>query len=119
MRISNTAQTQAMRYNRSIQTPSTRTATQFSELISTKERANVDTLTRQSPSDDQKGSLSSADIQFLASEYDPKNMSQSKYDEFLEYLHDKGVISKDEMITVGYHGMATCPASLSSYSGHP
>ena len=115
MRISST-QMQTMRYKPSSQTPSTKLSTRFSGLLVTAGKTNADTFTKQVSPASQSGSLSSDDIRFLSSEFDPENMTQSQYDKLLEFLNDKGVLTKDEMISVGYHGMLSVSASLSSYS---
>lgn len=43
-----------------------------------------------------KGKLSKEEIEDLANKYDPTNMTQKEYDEFIEYLLDKGVINSKE-----------------------
>ncbi|MCG4705568.1 hypothetical protein GKE88_08340 [Flavonifractor plautii] len=40
--------------------------------------------------------LSESEIEELAKRYDPKNMSQAEYDDFIRFLQEKGVLSNIE-----------------------
>lgn len=53
--------------------------------------------------------LSEADIQALAEKYDPQNMSQAEYDEFIRYLEDKGVLSRLETSDLGMSRITIVP----------
>ena len=39
---------------------------------------------------------SESEIEELAKRYDPKNMSQAEYDDFIRFLQEKGVLSNIE-----------------------
>lgn len=45
--------------------------------------------------------LTDAEIQELAQKYDPQNMTQKEYDDFIYYLEKKGVLSKLETCDIG------------------
>lgn len=53
--------------------------------------------------------LSEADIQALAKKYDPQNMSQAEYDEFIQYLEGKGVLSRLETSDLGMSRITIVP----------
>lgn len=53
--------------------------------------------------------LSEADIQALAEKYDPQNMSQAEYDEFIRYLEGKGVLSRLETSDLGISRITIVP----------
>lgn len=53
--------------------------------------------------------LSEADIQALAKKYDPQNMSQAEYDEFIRYLEGKGVLSRLETSDLGMSRITIVP----------
>lgn len=53
--------------------------------------------------------LSEAEIQALAKKYDPKNMSQAEYDEFIQYLEGKGVLSRLETSDLGMSRITIVP----------
>lgn len=53
--------------------------------------------------------LSEADIQALAEKYDPQNMSQVEYDEFIRYLEGKGVLSRLETSDLGMSRITIVP----------
>lgn len=44
----------------------------------------------------------------LAAKYDPSNMTQEEYDSLLDDLVKEGILSKDELGPMGYHGMVVC-----------
>lgn len=48
-----------------------------------------------------KNTLTDAEINELAQEYDPQNMTQKEYDNFIRYLEEKGVLSKLETCDIG------------------
>ena len=41
----------------------------------------------------------------LAEKYDPSNMTQEEYDSFLDDLVEEGILSKNQLGQLGYHGM--------------
>ena len=45
--------------------------------------------------------LSEAEIQELAEQFDPKDMTQDEYDKFIQYLQEKGVLSRIETNDLG------------------
>ena len=53
--------------------------------------------------------LSEAEIQALAKKYDPQNMSQAEYDEFIRYLEEKGVLSPLETSDLGMSRVTIVP----------
>ena len=53
--------------------------------------------------------LSEAEIQALAEKYDPQNMSQAEYDEFIRYLEKKGVLSRLETSDLGMSRITIVP----------
>lgn len=53
--------------------------------------------------------LSEAEIEELAEKYDPQNMSQSEYDEFIQYLEEKGVLSRLETSDLGMSRITIMP----------
>ena len=53
--------------------------------------------------------LSEAEIQALAEKYDPQNMSQAEYDEFIRYLEKKGVLSRLENSDLGMSRITIVP----------
>ena len=53
--------------------------------------------------------LSEAEIQELAEKYDPQNMSQAEYDEFIRYLEGKGVLSRLETSDLGMSRITIVP----------
>lgn len=48
--------------------------------------------------------LSDNDYNYLSSKWNPNKMTQDEYDEFLDYLQDKGIISEEDKECVGYGG---------------
>lgn len=48
-----------------------------------------------------KNTLTDAEINELAQKYDPQNMTQKEYDNFIRYLEEKGVLSKLETCDIG------------------
>ena len=56
----------------------------------------------------QRATLTSGDISDLAAKYG-KNMSDEKYDAFLEELVDRGVLTDDEIWYLGYRGCIISP----------
>lgn len=48
--------------------------------------------------------LTKDDIAALAAQYNPGKMSQEEYDAFLEDLVERGVLSKQELVRLGYKG---------------
>ncbi len=48
--------------------------------------------------------LTDSDLAELAEKYDPSKMTQEEYDSLLEDLIDMGVLKKDEVGQLGYHG---------------
>lgn len=48
-----------------------------------------------------KNTLTDAEINELAQKYDPQNMTQKEYDDFIRYLEEKGVLSKLETCDIG------------------
>ena len=61
----------------------------------------------------QRTTLTSEDISDLAAKYG-KNMSDEKYDAFLEELVDRGVLTNDEIWYLGYKGCLITPAGMTS-----
>ena len=61
------------------------------------------------PEDFQRTTLTREEISELAAKYG-KNMSREKYDAFLEELVDKGVLTNDEILYLGYKGCIITPA---------
>ena len=53
--------------------------------------------------------LSEAEIQALAEKYDPQNMSQAEYDEFIRYLEKKGVLRRLETSDLGMSRITIVP----------
>lgn len=53
--------------------------------------------------------LSEAEIQALAKRYDPQNMTQDEYDEFIRYLEGKGVLSALETSDLGMSRVTIVP----------
>ena len=53
--------------------------------------------------------LSEAEIQALAEKYDPQNMSQAEYDEFIRYKKKKGVLSRLETSDLGMSRITIVP----------
>lgn len=53
--------------------------------------------------------LSEAEIQALAEKYDPQNMSQAEYDEFIRYLEKKYVLSRLETSDLGMSRITIVP----------
>lgn len=51
-----------------------------------------------------KAKLTDSDIAELAQKYNPNKMTQTEYDSFLDDLLDIGVLKKDEIGQLGYHG---------------
>lgn len=50
--------------------------------------------------------LNDEDYEYLASNWNPNQMSQDEYDEVLDFLQSKGVISEDDKGYVGYKGIS-------------
>lgn len=48
--------------------------------------------------------LSDNDYNYLSSKWNPNKMTQDEYDEFLDYLQDKGIISEEDKECAGYGG---------------
>ena len=48
-----------------------------------------------------KNTLTDAEMNELAQKYDPQNMTQKEYDNFIRYLEEKGVLSKLETCDIG------------------
>lgn len=64
------------------------------------------------------GAKSGIDYDYLAAKYDPENMTQEKYDEFLDYLQDVGEITQHEKEGIGYHGfLRVTPVTTASIPG--
>ena len=61
----------------------------------------------------QRTTLTSENISDLAAKYG-KNMSDEKYDAFLEELVDRGVLTNDEIWYLGYKGCIITPAGITS-----
>ena len=55
--------------------------------------------------------LSDNDYNYLSSKWNPNKMTQGEYDEFLDYLQDKGIISEEDKKYVCYGGHC-CVTSL-------
>lgn len=53
--------------------------------------------------------LSEAEIQALAKKYDPQDMTQDEYDEFIRYLQGKGVLSRLETSDLGMSRITIVP----------
>ena len=53
--------------------------------------------------------LSEAEIQELAKKYDPQDMAQDEYDEFIRYLEEKGVLSRLETSDLGISRITIVP----------
>lgn len=53
--------------------------------------------------------LSETEIKELAEKYDPQNMSQAEYDEFIRYLEGKGVLSRLETSDLGMSRITIMP----------
>ena len=53
--------------------------------------------------------MSEAEIQALAEKYDPQNMSQAEYDEFIRYLEKKYVLSRLETSDLGMSRITIVP----------
>ena len=49
--------------------------------------------------------LKDEDYEYLSGKWNPTQMTQDDYDEFLDYLQDKGIISKEDKEWVGYGGI--------------
>jgi len=56
--------------------------------------------------------LSAQEIQQLAAEYDPSNMSQKEYSEFIDLLVRKGVLGSDETYDLGLARVTLRPGQL-------
>lgn len=52
-----------------------------------------------------RAQLTDEDLADLSERFDPHNMTQDQYDEFLETLVDKKVLTRQEMQYAGYKGM--------------
>ena len=63
--------------------------------------------------DSQRTTLTSEDISELAAKYG-KDMSDEEYDAFLEELVDRGVLTNDEILYLGYKGCIIIPAGMTS-----
>ncbi|NBH70732.1 hypothetical protein D3Z51_01500 [Clostridiaceae bacterium] len=50
------------------------------------------------------GKLEDKDYEYLSSNWNPQNMTQKEYDEFLDFLQSKGVISEEDKKYVCYGG---------------
>lgn len=59
--------------------------------------------------------LSKEDLKELAERFDPNHMSQEEYDEFIDFLLDKGYLRQEETLRIGYHGVV-CFRSQSEMS---
>ena len=53
----------------------------------------------------ERAELTEEELASLAEKFDPHKMTQKEYDEFLETLVDKNVITKQEMQRAGYKGL--------------
>ncbi|MBM6725356.1 hypothetical protein [Pseudoflavonifractor phocaeensis] len=53
--------------------------------------------------------LSETEIQELAKKYDPQDMTQDEYDEFIRYLEEKGVLSRLETSDLGMSRITIVP----------
>lgn len=62
----------------------------------------------------QRTTLTRGEIAGLAAKYG-KNMSGEKYDAFLEELVDKGVLTNDEIMYLGYKGAVYTPPGVDSW----
>lgn len=49
--------------------------------------------------------LSDDDYNYLSSKWNPNKMTQGEYDEFLDYLQDKGIISEEDKKYLCYGGI--------------
>lgn len=55
------------------------------------------------------------DYQTLASKWNPTKMSQDEYDEFLDFLQDKGVLSEEDKKYLGHGGITSANFETSSW----
>ncbi len=51
--------------------------------------------------------LTEDELNELANKYDPTNMTREEYDSFLDDLVEQGILSKNELGPLGYHGFIT------------
>ncbi len=51
-----------------------------------------------------KSKLEDEDYKYLSSNWNPQNMTQKEYDEFLDFLQSKGIISEEDKKYVCYGG---------------
>lgn len=58
--------------------------------------------------------LSESEIEELAKRYDPKNMSQAEYDDFIRFLQEKGVLSNIEANNLGMSRCTVTPGYFES-----
>lgn len=55
------------------------------------------------------------DYQTLASKWNPTKMSQDEYDEFLDFLQEKGVLSEEDKKYLGHGGITSAKFETSSW----
>lgn len=53
----------------------------------------------------EKPGLNDEDYEYLSSTWNPNEMYQDDFDQFLDYLQNKGIISEDDKQIVGYKGI--------------
>lgn len=98
---------------------------EFVEAMIERERATQEKRAAQStynnPTDSlNRRELSRSELAELAAEladkYDPSNMTQEEYDSLLDDLLKEGILSKEELGLLGYHGMVVC-GTMSELAG--
>lgn len=63
-----------------------------------------DTSSISSTKSEPNGRLEDKDYEYLSSNWNPQNMTQKEYDEFLDFLQSKGIISEEDKKYVCYGG---------------
>ena len=63
-----------------------------------------DTSSISSTKAEPNGRLQDKDYEYLSSNWNPQNMTQKEYDEFLDFLQNKGIISEEDKKYVCYGG---------------
>ena len=63
-----------------------------------------DTSSISSTATEPNGKLEDKDYEYLSSNWNPQNMTQKEYDEFLDFLQSKGIISEEDKKYVCYGG---------------
>lgn len=76
----------------------------------------AESLANESATPSSRKKLTSEDISELATKYDPSKMSQEEYDSFLDDMVGKGVLRKDELGQLGYHGLVNVTFAIGCYS---